>query len=340
MKGVHRPVKLPAARLAAALSDALSGRSAARRSCAFLVMVLALLSLSLPATYAGDATVIAAVMSSDQPRYREAHRAFVKSLAARGYAAPAIEISLTCPNQDSPSLSSAIRKITSTHPDLIVAYGSSASQVVTKEAEGVPIVSVDTFAADPPPSGTSGVSSRVPMITLLKTLQDIGPYRRIGVILSARDIGSQRQLEDIRKCAVQLGLSVVEGNVTSVASVDNVLTTLLDRVDVIVAATESPAVFKQFDRIIARAKSRKVPVVATMPKSAERGALVSLEIHPQEQGHLAAEIATRILEGARAEHLSLLTPRQIDLVLNVRVARELGISMPNSVVSAATRIVK
>ena len=140
MKGVHRPVKLPAARLAAALSDALSGRSAARRSCAFLVMVLALLSLSLPATYAGDATVIAAVMSSDQPRYREAHRAFVKSLAARGYAAPAIEISLTCPNQDSPSLSSAIRKITSTHPDLIVAYGSSASQVVTKEVEGIPIV--------------------------------------------------------------------------------------------------------------------------------------------------------------------------------------------------------
>lgn len=334
MNGAHRPVKLPAASPAAAPSDTSRFR-------ALLVMLLALFPLCcLPAAYAGETTVIAAVMSSDQPRYREAHKAFVKSLAARGYMAPSIEISLTCPGADSSSLTTTIRKITATHPDLIVTYGSSAAQAVTKEVEGIPIVSVDTFAADPPPSGSCGVSSRVPMITLLKTLQDIGPYRRVGVILNARDISSQHQLEDIRKCAVQLGLSVVEGNVTSAASVESVLTTLLDKVDVIVAVTEGSAVYRQFDRIIARAKARRVPVASTMPRSAERGALISLEIHPREQGHLAAEIATRILEGARAEHLSLLTPRQVDLVVNVRAAREMGIGIPNSVIVGATRVVK
>jgi putative ABC transport system substrate-binding protein len=134
-------------------------------------------------------------------------------------------------------------------------------------------------------------------------------------------------------------MSVIEGSVTSTNSLDSALTSLLDKTDVIIA-TESGVVYRQFDRIIARTRSRRIPVIATMPRAAERGALVSLEINPQEQGHLAAEIATRILEGARAEHLSLLNPRQIDLVINVRAAREMGISIPQSVIVGATRVVK
>ncbi len=296
-------------------------------------------ALCLSPCHAGDIKVIAAVMSNDQPRYREAHRAFVNSLAARGYTKGNTEISLHLPGPDSHSWSGTMRKINACRPNLIVAYGAQAAQAAMKEAGGTPIVSVDTYAAESPPSGTCGVSSRVPMIMLLKTLRDIGSYRRIGVLLNAHEIGPQRQLEDIRKCAVPLGMSVIEGNATSATSFDSALASLLDKSDVIIA-TESAIVYRQFDRIIARAKSRRIPVASTMPRAAERGALASLEINPREQGHLAAEIATRILEGARAEHLSLLTPRQIDLVINVRAARELGISIPKSVAGDATRIVR
>jgi len=294
---------------------------------------------SLLPGHAGDTKAIAAVMGNDQPRYREAHQAFVNSLAARGYTSANTEIILYFPGPDSHSWSSTMHKINASHPSLIVSYGASASQAAMKEAEGTPVVSVDTYAAESPASGACGVSSRVPMITLLKALRDMGPYRRIGVLLNAREIGPQRQLEDIRKCAAHLGMSVIEGNTTSATSVDTALAFLLDKADVIIA-TESAIVYRQFDRIIARAKSRRIPVVSTMPKAAERGALASLEINSQEQGHLAAEIATRILEGAQVEHLSLLTPRQIDLVINVRAARALGIKIPKSVVGEATRIIK
>jgi putative ABC transport system substrate-binding protein len=325
VKGVHSPVKLPRAFPAL-----------------FIIVAVTMILFSQLQLYchAGGTKVIAAVMSSDQPRYREAHQAFIKSLAARGYTSADTEIFLHFPNTDSLSWSATFHKITAYHPDLIMAYGASASHAAMKEIEGIPIVSVDMYAAEPPARGTCGVSSRVPMITLLKTLQDIGQYRRIGVILNAREIDSQRQLEDIRKYAFQLGMSVIEGNVTSGTSVDNVLTALFDKVDVIIAATESGIIYRQFDRIVARAKTRKIPVVTTMPNAAVRGALVSLEINPQEQGHLAAEIATRILEGAHAEHLSLLTPRVVDLVISQRVAREMGITISSPVLGRATRIVR
>jgi putative ABC transport system substrate-binding protein len=283
-------------------------------------------------------TVIAAIMSSDQPRYREAHRAFIKSLTARGYPPATTEIFLQAPNPDPLSWSNTIRKFNAYKPNLILAYGASAAAVAMKESAGIPVVSADIYSAAQPAKGMCGVSSRVPMITLLKTLQDIRPYQKIGILYSSREAGSQRQADDIKKIALQFGVSVVEGNFTSAASFESGLHAFVDKVDVIIA-TESSIACRNFDRIIERAKSHDKPL-ASMPDAAEKGALVSLEISPQEQGHLAAEIAVRLLEGATSDHLSLLSPRRVDLIVNLRTAREMGINLPFSVLGNATRVLK
>lgn len=285
------------------------------------------------------ATVIAAMMSSDQPRYREAHRAFVKAIAARGYAAPGTEIILQTPNPDQLSLTNTVRKFNAYRPDLIVAYGAPAALTAFREANGIPVISVDVFASEQPIKGMCGVSSRVPMVTLLKTLQGIRPYRRIGVLYTPREAGSQRQLDGIKKYSGQLGLTVIEASVTSPATLDAAVNKLLDKVEVIIA-TESAAVSCQLDKIVTRSRTKNVPVVSTMPDAAEKGALVSLEINPNEQGHLAADMAARVLEGAKTEHLSLLSPHRIDLVINMRVAREMGIEVPFAIIRTATRLIK
>jgi putative ABC transport system substrate-binding protein len=284
-------------------------------------------------------TLIAAIMSSVQPRYREAHLAFVKSLSARGYPPATTEIVLQGPNPDQLSWSNTIRKFNAYKPALILAYGAPAALTAIKESEGIPVVSADIYATEQPAKGMCGVSSRIPMITLLKTLQEIRPYQRIGILYTKREAGSQRQADDIRKIAVQLGVTVVDGNFSTTATLEAGINTFIDRVDVVIA-TESSIVYRNFDRIINRAKTQKKPVAATMPDAAEKGALVSLEISPQEQGHLAAEIAVRILEGASPEHLSLLTPRRVELIVNMRSAREMGINLPFNVLGNATRVIK
>ena len=305
----------------------------------YIAALLALLTICCAVPCSAASKVVAAIMSSDQPRYREAHQAFVKSLASRGYAQSNTEIILQAPNPDQLSWSNTIRKFNAYRPDLIVAYGAPASQTAMKEADRIPVVSVDLYAPEHPARGTFGVSSRVPMITLIKTLQDIRPYRKIGVIYNSRESGSKRQLEDVKKYAVKQGLSIVEANVASAAAVEAVLTTLLEKVDAIVV-TESGIVCRQFERIIKLTRTHKIPVVSTMPDAAEKGALVSLEIDPQEQGQLGADVAVRLLEGARAENLSLINPRRVDLIVNIRFAREMGLAIPFPVLDRATRILK
>ena len=287
--------------------------------------------------------VIAAVMSSDQPRYREAHHAFVKSLATLGYTSADVEIILQTPNPDPLSWSNTIRKFNAYRPDLIVAYGASAALTAMKESDGIPVVSVDVFLSEGQQRGMCGVSSRVPLVTLIKTFKDsreyIKPFRRLGVIYNSREVGSQKQLDEIKKIAPRFDMIVTEANVASAVALDAALPSLLDHSDVIFA-TESGLVSRQFSKIIARTKARNIPVLATMPGAAEKGALISLEIDPAEQGYLAADIATRILEGARQNRLSLLSPRRIELIINLHAAQELGINLPFTVLSVASRVIK
>ena len=292
-----------------------------------------------PAPGLAAGKVIAAVMSSDQPRYREAHRAFVKSLSALGYNSSNTEIILQAPNPDPLSWSNTIRKFNAHRPDLIVAYGAPAAQVAIKEADGIPVMVIDFYAADQPSRGVCGVSSRVPMITLLKTFQEIHPVSRIGIIYNAQESGSKSQFDELKKYAAQLGMKVIGANVASASAVEAGMSSLQEKVDLIVA-TESCFVYRQLDRIISRARARNIPVVAAIPDAAEKGALVSLEINPQEQGHLAADIGLRILQGARPENLSLISPKKVDLIINMRVAKDMGITIPFPVLGNATRILK
>ena len=308
-----------------------------RRLYIAVLLTLIVMCCANPCYAAGK--VIAAIMSSDQPRYRAAHQAFVKSLAARGYTQSNIEIILQAPNPDQLSWSNTIRKFNAYRPDLIVAYGAPASQTAMKEADRIPVVSVDLYASEQPARGTCGVSSRVPMITLIKTLQDIRPYRRLGVIYNSRESGSKRQLEDVKKYAFKQGFNIVEANAGNTAAVETAISNLLDKVDAIVV-TESGIVCRQFERIVSRARAHKIPVVSTMPDAAEKGALISLEIDPQEQGHLGADVAVRILEGIKTESLSLINPRRVDLIVNIRFAREMGLAIPFPVLDRATRILK
>lgn len=305
-----------------------------------LAIILAagvMLLLTVPAR--SSATTITAILSSDQPRYREAHRAFVKSIASHGYKAPSTEIALHNPGSDPLSLSAEIRKLGNSRPSLIVAYGAPAALAAGREAPGVPVVSVDVFAPEQPIKGLCGVSSRVSMVTLLTTLQKARHYQRLGVLYTPRDFGSQQQLDDIKKVALKLGITVIEAGVTSAAALEPELNRLLDKCEAMVV-TEGGLFSQQFERIIAKSRSRKIPVVSTMPDAAEKGALVSLEINPQEQGYLAAEMAVRVLEGARAEYLPMIRPQRIDLIINMRQAREIGIQVPLSVLRSANRLIK
>jgi ABC-type uncharacterized transport system substrate-binding protein len=292
--------------------------------------------------------LIGVILSGDLPRYRDAHRAFVKSMAARGLDQGAVEVVVQTPNPDPGSWANAARKMKAIGAQVIIAYGAPAAQAVTREADNIPLVFVDVFG--PQETGiikgmfgdgglVTGITSKVPLVTVVKTAQELKTLKTLGVIYNSREAGSLVQLQELQKLAGRLGFVVKEAQAASAGGVDAALATLLHQVDFIYVA-ESVAAGKQFDRIIARSTAAKVPVLSSMPGASERGALVALEINPAEQGQSAAEYASRILAGMSTGQLPVRVPRQIDLIINLKTAKTLDIQVPFQVLSVATRVVK
>lgn len=303
------------------------------------IALLLLLLLLLPSSTPASGKVIGAFLSSDLPRYREAHRQMLKVLAAHGFAASS-EVIVQTPNPDPQSWGNTMRKLTAYGADLIVAYGASAVATALKEGDGIAVVAADAVLPEQASSaGLCGITARVPMVTLLRTLQEIRPQHRVGVLYNSREVGSQRQLDELRRAARQMNIPLLESNTGTPGAVDNATAALLGKVDSLII-TDSSVVCRQFDRIVARCRSARVAAATTLPGGAERGALLSLEVSPAEQGEVAGHMAVRLLEGARPEQLGITQPRKIELVLNLKVAHDIQVAIPFQVLGMATRVLK
>jgi putative tryptophan/tyrosine transport system substrate-binding protein len=301
---------------------------------------------SVPAIAAGK--LVAVVLTSDVTRYRDAHRAFVKTLAANGYNEGNTDIIMQSPNPDPISWANSVRKVVAIGADIIITYGAPVTLAAMRETDDIPIVFADVYG--PVETGVTknmtvtgrnmtGVSSKVPMITLIKAAFDVRPIRNMGVIYNSREIGSLVQLKEIRRVAEQLGFAVFAINVSSVAGLDVTLNPLLAKVD-IVYISECSAGCKGFEKIVHRANEYKIPVISQIPDAADRGALVALEISPSEQGHLAGESAVKVLNGRKISQIPIATPKKTDMIINLRAAKALDLHIPFQVLSIATRVLK
>lgn len=314
------------------------------------ILLFLSLCLALPASDSRAAgKLVAALLTCDLPRYRDAHKAFVKALVQKGYDQSNVEVITQTPNPDLISWSNSIRKFNAIGADVIVAYGTSATLAALREVQDIPVVYADVYgpvetgvAKSMTSSGrnVAGVSSKVPLVTLIKTAMDLRPIKTLGIICASREEGALVQLKEARKVAAQAGVVLVEANVATPAALDSGLATLFaTRVDCIYV-TECTAGSRSFEKIVHRAGELKIPVISQMPGAAHKGALISLEADPVEQGQLAADYVARILSGKKAALLPVATPKKVDLIVNLKAARLLDLNVPFPVLSAATRVLK
>ena len=293
--------------------------------------------------------LVAALLTCDIPRYREVHRAFMKALVQKGYDQSNVEVITQTPNPDPISWANSIRKFNAIGADIIITYGAPASITALHEANDIPVVFADVYG--PVECGLAkgmsstghnmtGVSSKVPLVTLIKTAVELKPVRLLGVVYTAREEGSLVQLRELRRIAAQLGIGLAEVNLAGASGLDAALATLFAaRVDSIYVS-ECAAGSRGFEKIVHRAGEMKIPVLSQMPGAAQKGALLSLEADPTEQGQVAADYAARILGGKKASSIPIATPKKVELIVNLKTARMLELHVPFPVLSAATRVLK
>jgi len=291
---------------------------------------------------------VAVVITGDLPRYKEAHEAFIKVLRTGGLTEEKVKIYVQTPNPDPMSWINSIRKAVGVGADLIVTYGAPASLAAKKESRNVPVLFADVY--DPvalgivkdlvvPGGEITGVSGKTPLETLLKAYGEIQPARKMGVLFSSDDKGSVLQVEQLETLARNHGFKVLKQDVKRPDGVPEALNAFTGQVDCLFAA-ESAILNLRLDDILNFSNQNKLPLLSQTPGLSDKGALITLEADPSEQGQLVAVYALQILAGKKAHTLPVFTPKKVSLVINLKVAEKLGLKVPFQALSMATRVIK
>lgn len=291
---------------------------------------------------------VAVIITGDLPRYRAAHEAFVQALRTGGLTEEKARIYVQTPNPDPLSWINSIRKAVGVGADLIVTYGAPASLAAKKEARNIPVLFADVY--DPvalgivknlvvPDGEITGVSGKTPLETLIKAYGEILPARTMGVLYSSDDMGSVLQVEQLETLARNQGFKILKQDVKRADGVSQALSALNGQVDCLFAA-ESALLNLHMDAILKFAAQTKVPVLSQTPGLCDRGALITLEADPLEQGQLIGVYALQILSGKKAHTLPVITPKKVSLVINLKVAETLGLKVPFQALSMATRVIR
>jgi putative ABC transport system substrate-binding protein len=98
--------------------------------------------------------------------------------------------------------------------------------------------------------------------------------------------------------------------------------------------------YRQRERIGALALKHKVPTMCAIRDYVEAGALMSYG--PNDDGflRLAASYVDRILKGAKPSDLPVVQPTSFDLAVNVKIARLLGLTVPQEILSTADQVIE
>ena len=145
---------------------------------------------------------------------------------------------------------------------------------------------------------------------------------------------------DAEAGARKLGLETVTLNARNAREIDAAFEQLLGaKADGIITATDT-APLDLREHIVAFANRHKLPVVGFVRQFAAVGGLLSYGPSISWMYRQAGEYVAQILRGANPAELPVLQPTQFELVINLKTAKEIGVTIPQKVLARADRVIK
>jgi putative tryptophan/tyrosine transport system substrate-binding protein len=239
--------------------------------------------------------------------------------------------------------------------DVIVAVGATAPLIAKELTQEVPIVFIG--ATDPvlsglvksiarPEANVTGVARATDVEMQGKRLEifkeAMPTLRRVAVFYNARgeNPGHVKSLALIQKAAPNLGLKIAEKPIKSIADVDRALSSVSkDTTDGLFVICSS--LFRDsLKKITAVAIQKRLASTGCGLRHVELGALLSYGADSYRIGHRGAWYVDRILKGTKPKDLPVEAPTYFELVINLRAAKEIGLTIPPNVLARADKVIR
>jgi len=236
--------------------------------------------------------------------------------------------------------------------DVIVAAGTPSVEAAKGATSTIPIVMA--VVADPVGSGlVSGLrrpGGNVTGLTLLATelagkrlqlLRELVPKATRVAVLAYRGTPATRLfLEQMRAAAQQMGVALVVQEVSEAEGLPGAVAAMHRDGAQALIVQFSPLSNNNAQRIVELAAQHRLPAMYDVRGFAELGGLLAYGPSVTEMFRRAALYVDRILKGAKPADLPLEQPTKFELIINMKAARALGVTIPQPLLSRADEIIQ
>jgi putative tryptophan/tyrosine transport system substrate-binding protein len=237
-------------------------------------------------------------------------------------------------------------------PDVILAYGNPVVAALRRETRSIPIVFVQVTnpvgggfvtSLAHPGGNITGFSQFEFAIggKWLDTLKEIAPdTKRVAVILNPDNPTASGYLGAIEAMAPSLSIQVTPTAGRDAADIERAIEAFSRRPDGGVIVLPDIIAFLNRDLFVALAARHQLPAVYPVRLFTTAGGLVSYGVDQINESRQAASYVDRILKGEKPADLPVQAPTKFELVINLKTAGALGLTVPPTLLTRADEVIE
>jgi len=316
-------------------------------------ILLALFCLPTRAQQAAKVTRIGYIAgvsaTADAPRLK----AFQAALRELGYVeGQNVVIDYRHENRELERLADLAAELVRLKPDILVAVTTNAALAARKSTATIPIVFmgvtdpvaaglVETLAR--PGGNSTGVTNMAAVLAgkRLEFLKETVPrIARVAVLWDPQAPGSVPQWKESQLAAAKLGLQLHSMEVSSVEDYEGAFKEATKARNSAVMLTLNPLANSNQKALAELAINSRLPSICARADYAENGCLMAYGPGYSTEGRDGARYVDRILKGGRPGDIPVEQPTKFEFVVNLKTARRLGVTVPQSVLNQADVVIQ
>ena len=175
----------------------------------------------------------------------------------------------------------------------------------------------------------------------LELLRELVPNATvIAALANPNNPNAEPQLRDLETAARTLGLQLVTVGASSEAEIDRVFPTLPQRQIGALIITADGYLISRQDQLVTLANRYAIPTIYPLRQYAEAGGLMSYGANLPDAFRQCGVYVGKILKGAKPADLPVLQPSTYELVINLKTAKKLGLTVPPTLQALADEVIE
>jgi putative ABC transport system substrate-binding protein len=236
--------------------------------------------------------------------------------------------------------------------DVLVASSSNEALAFKNATKTIPIVLIGQF--DPVASGLvdslarpggniTGITTLAPALSgkRLELLKETIPkLSRVAVLWNPKSGGAGESWKESQLAARELGLQLHSMEVSTADKLDTAFKEAIKAGSAAMAVTQNPLISSNQKQIVALATKNRLPAIYPRGDYVASGGLMSYGADPAEHYRRAAVILDKVLKGSKPADLPVEQPTKFEFVINLKSAKQIGLTVPPNVLARADRVIK